>query len=337
MFERFRPAVEQALQASAITPRTHFSQLVRDELSDVSLDIPQQSPEKQQLNQLYELRARVLDWELGTGYLGFFSANPGSRYTFTRRLEAVFDMLPDDLSGLQILEVGCGAGLLCLELAQKAQSVTGIDVSHVVLNFASQVQEIVRAANVTFQHGDAENLAFAHERFDLVICSEVLEHLLDPERALAEIQRVVKPGGTVVLTTPSAESLSDLCMGFLRLFSARIESEKDIQFDKKAYLALQRSQTEETCFPETTFMRIHERFSYAQLLAMFDQAGLHVEDAQGTIFAFPPHYQLFYRYCPGFLLPGIHALETALNAIGCFQRFGSVTSCFLLKKRHTPV
>ncbi len=331
MFEKFQRAVERTLQRFTIKDTTQFTQLVRDELSDISPDIHQSSPNARQLHTLYELRARFLDWELGTGYLGFFSRNPGTRYTFTRRLEVVFQMLPS-LERVKILEIGCGAGLFCLESARQATTVIGIDISLFVLDFARQVKDEVHSQNVSFQQGDAEQLAFRDETFDLVICSEVLEHVPDPQRALAEIRRVTKPGGTVILTTPSAVSLSDLFMGLFRVFNKHIESEKDVHFDKKTYLAMQRINREQSeNIDNTIFVRIHERFSFPALLTMFHQAGLNVEQAHGTVFAFPPHYQIFYRYCPGWALPAIRLLEQVLNRVHIFQRWGSVTTCFTLK------
>ncbi len=340
MFERFRPAVEQVLQSLAIRQETQFMQLVQDELSDISVDTPQRSPQKDRLNRLYELRARFLDWELGTGYLGFFSKTPGTRYTFSRRLEVIFDMLPA-LGNARILEIGCGAGLLPLELASHAEHVIGIDISLFVLDFAKRVKDYVQYQNVSFQQGDAEQLAFQDETFDLVICSEVLEHLLEPQQALAEIRRVTKRGGTVILTTPSAVSLSDVCMNLFRLFNTHIESEKDVHFDKKTYLAIKRNQQQfaqgeddsQDAIENDVFMRVHERFPYSELLAMFQCAGFEVEQALGTVFAFPPHYQLFYRSCPGCVLPAVRWLERVLNQLHIFQRFGSVTTCFQMTPR----
>ncbi len=335
MFDRFRTAVEQVLQHFTVEPNTQFAQLVRDELADISADSQQSSPDAKQLQSLYELRARFLDWELGTGYLGFFSKNPGTRYTFTRRLEEVFQMLPS-LGHAKVLEIGCGAGLLPLELASQAESVAGIDISHFVLDFANQVKDYIQYRNVSFQQGDAEQLAFRDETFDLVICSEVLEHLLQPQQTLNEIRRVLKPGGTLILTTPSAVSLSDLCMSLLRVFNKHIESEKDVHFDKKTYLAMQRmvsrqsepGQPQAKGIDDAIFMRVHERFSFSALLAMCQHAGFKVEQARGTVFAFPPHYQVFYRYCPGWVLPAVRLLEQMLNRLHIFQRFGSVTTCF---------
>ena len=335
MFSEFRPAVEHVLKSFHIEPNAPFMQLVKDELAEVSSEIQHHQPEKHKLDALYDLRATYLDWELGTGYLGFFSKNAGTRYTFTKRLEAVFQMLPASLTQqgkpdeeFKVLEIGCGAGLLCLELAKNASHVVGIDISHVVLDFANHMKDYLGCGNVLFQHGDAEHLAFEDESFDVVICSEVLEHLLDPQTVLKEIRRVVKQNGTVILTTPCAVSLSDLCMSAGRIFHKSLESEKDIHFDKKTWLAARRKGqqlTDEAC------MRVHLRFHYPNLVEMFHQAGLSVEQAEGTVFAFPPHYQVFYRYCPGFMLLGIRLLEKCLNLIHLFQRFGSVTTCFRLK------
>ncbi len=335
MFLALRPAVEHILESFNIRQTTQFRQFVRDELSEVNYHVQNRYPDKKRLNELYELRSRFLDWELGTGYLGFFSENAGTRYTFTQRLAALFQMLPAPLTQresndkrFQVLEIGCGAGLLCLELAQKASIVVGIDISHFILDFASKVKDYIQYNNVFFQHGDAESLAFQDETFDLVICSEVLEHLLAPQKTLAEIRRVIKKDGTMILTTPCAASLSDLSMSIFRIFNKHIESEKNVHFDKKTYLATQRGGED---IAEDTFVRVHKRFRYYDLAAMFRNAGFEIEQAVGTVFAFPPHYQVFYRYCPGFVLPAVRLMEHLLNRVHLFQQFGSVTTCFRLK------
>ncbi len=343
MFSQFLPAVEQALQECRIAGRADFMQIVKDEFAEVDSNTPEYTADARQMRTLYELRARYLDWELGTGYLGFFASNPGTRYTFTRRLDVVMQMVQTRLRELssraiplRILEIGCGAGLLCLEFAQQAESVIGIDVSQVALNFATRVKNHAGVTNVAFQQGDAEHLAFGDNTFDLVICSEVLEHVLQPRQALIEIERVLKPGGTAILSTPCALSLSDVTMKIVRIFLPRLESEQDIQFDKKTYLALQRhSENRSDTTPRdvnplsaSAFLRIHERFRYAHVKTMFQEAGFSVQQAAGTIMAFPPHYQVFYRLCPGWLLSGIRVMEDILNNVGAFQRFGSVTTCF---------
>ncbi|GAK57004.1 methyltransferase type 11 [Candidatus Vecturithrix granuli] len=334
-FSTFHPAVEQVLRGYTVQPESQFRQMLRDELAEIPQPIPHTTPQNRSLHELYELRACYLDWELGTGYLGFFAQNAGTRYTFTRRLEVVLRMLAQVLhqkqghaSALRILEIGCGAGLLCLELARSAKIVVGIDISHFVLDFANRVKDYLHCDNVFFQQGDAEHLAFDNDTFDVVICSEVLEHLIKPQQALTEMRRVLKKDGTLILTTPCALSLSDLCMNLLRLIRPSIESEKDVHFDKKTYLALQRQGKQ----PDAkTFLRVHTRFHYNNLLAMIKNAGFEMQHAVGTVFAFPPHYQVFYRYCPALLLPAIRFMENLLNRMSVFQRVGAVTTCFRLK------
>jgi ubiquinone/menaquinone biosynthesis C-methylase UbiE len=332
MFSAFRPAVEAVLTTSDVRRATDFARFVRDELADVPTAPHAQPPDKQQLHALYDLRSRYLDWELGTGYLGFFADNPGTRYTFTRRLEAMYQMLPALTADSTVLEIGCGAGLFCFDLAQRAGRVVGIDISAVVLDFARRVQAHLRCQNVVLQPGDAEQLPFPDREFDLIVCSEVLEHLLDPANALREMRRVVKDTGTVIVTTPCAASLSDLTMRLLRLVSSRIEAEKNVQFDKKTYLAMRRDSTDDP--KAATFMRVHERFDYAALLGMVRRAGFEVAAECGAVFAFPPHYQVFYRACPAWLLPAIRGLERALNRLRVLPRFGAVTTCFRLTPYH---
>ncbi len=190
------------------------------------------------------------------------------------------------------------------------------------------MKEYIQCDNVFFQQGDAEHLAFADNAFDIVVCSEVLEHLIEPQQALTEMRRVLKNNGTLILTTPCALSLSDLCMNLVRLVRPSIESEKDVHFDKKTYLAVQREGKQHNT---ETFLRVHTRFHYKKLLTMIQNTGFDMQQAVGTVFAFPPHYQVFYRYCPAFLLPAVRAMENLLNRMYVFQRFGSVTTCFRLK------
>lgn len=338
MFAQVFPAVTCALQECQVADRTDFKQLVKDELAEVSPNLSAYTTDARQLRALYELRAQYLDWELGTGYLGCFARNPGTRYTFTRRLEVVLHMLrtrlqalPSGTPPLRILEIGCGAGVLCLELAPQADTVMGIDVSQVALHFANRVKTHARVTNVAFFQGDAEHLPFANACFDVVICSEVLEHVLQPDQALREIKRVLTPEGTVFLSTPCALSLSDLTMNIARRFLPRLESEQNVQFDKKTYLAVQRNATETQALSTAWFVRVHERFQYTLLSALFRRSGFDVRQAVGTIVAFPPHYQVFYRLCPGWLLAGIRLTEHLLNRIGLFQRCGAVTTCFWLQ------
>jgi SAM-dependent methyltransferase len=95
--------------------------------------------------------------------------------------------------GARVLEVGSGLGILA---AQIARSVPGARVVGVERS-AEQLAAATRADGVSFVQGDAHQLELADASFDLVYCRYVLEHVADPRRVVAEMRRVVRPGGRV--------------------------------------------------------------------------------------------------------------------------------------------
>jgi ubiquinone/menaquinone biosynthesis C-methylase UbiE len=97
----------------------------------------------------------------------------------------------------RVLEVGCGAGHLLARLP--AGRAVGVDLSESLLARAGA--RLGRRAALA--QGDAGGLPFAADTFERVYCSEVLEHLVDPRRAVAEIARVLRPRGVAVLSVPN--------------------------------------------------------------------------------------------------------------------------------------
>lgn len=99
---------------------------------------------------------------------------------------------------LDILDVGCGTGMITLPLAELGHSVTGIDLSEGMLRIAKEKASNFNLA-VEFKLGDAENLPFEDELFDVVINRHLLWTLPDPEKAISGWKRVLKPGGKVMI------------------------------------------------------------------------------------------------------------------------------------------
>jgi ubiquinone/menaquinone biosynthesis C-methylase UbiE len=101
--------------------------------------------------------------------------------------------------GMNILELGCGTGYFTKELTGFGANITAIDVSPELLEIA---EKTVTTPSVTFLIENAFQMTFTDASFDMVIGSSVLHHL-DVERAIPEIYRVLKPGGSITFTEPN--------------------------------------------------------------------------------------------------------------------------------------
>jgi SAM-dependent methyltransferase len=99
----------------------------------------------------------------------------------------------------ELLDIGCSAGYHVRHLARKAKRVVAIDVDRVALEVA---RRRVKSSRVTFLHYDGQSLPFADASFDAVSMLDVLEHVGDRPAIVAEIVRVLRPGGTWTVTVP---------------------------------------------------------------------------------------------------------------------------------------
>ncbi len=95
--------------------------------------------------------------------------------------------------GQSVLEVGSGLGILAVAVADAARRVSVVGVEH----SPAQIAAAADHPRIRYQQGDAHHLEFKDSTFDLVYARYVLEHLTDPEAALAEMRRVTRTGGHV--------------------------------------------------------------------------------------------------------------------------------------------
>ena len=109
--------------------------------------------------------------------------------------------LPYLRAGMDVLDCGCGPGSITVGLAEAVTpgSVTGIDLEESQLARARETAPGLGLANVTFETADVHNLPFEDGRFDAVFSHAMLEHLPDPVPVLAEMRRVLKPGGLAAI------------------------------------------------------------------------------------------------------------------------------------------
>jgi len=96
------------------------------------------------------------------------------------------------------LEVGCADGWMTKHIAKKVETYV-VDISVTHLQIARK-----KASKANYILSDAHRLPFKERSFNTVICEEVLEHLQTPPKAINEIHRVLKKGGTTIITVPNA-------------------------------------------------------------------------------------------------------------------------------------
>lgn len=111
----------------------------------------------------------------------------------------------DYCHNLDVLDIACGEGYGSAILAAVAKSVMGVDASLETVIHATEQYE---RPNLRFKHGDALHLPLAAETIDVVVSFETIEHLREHDAFLSEIKRVLRPGGTLIVSTPDRDVYS---------------------------------------------------------------------------------------------------------------------------------
>jgi 2-polyprenyl-6-hydroxyphenyl methylase/3-demethylubiquinone-9 3-methyltransferase len=105
------------------------------------------------------------------------------------------------LAGARVADVGCGGGLLSEALAQHGAEVTGVDLSPAMISVAQlHAAALARPPRYCMQSA-AELAAAAPGSFDVVCCMELAEHVPDPDALVAELARLLRPGGSLFIST----------------------------------------------------------------------------------------------------------------------------------------
>jgi SAM-dependent methyltransferase len=113
-------------------------------------------------------------------------------------------------SGTRLLDLGCGAGRHAFEAARRGAHVVALDSDRGELDQVSAIAaamdeagEIPAGASIRAAAGDATSMPFRDGAFDIVIASEVMEHIPADQRAMHEVARVLRPGGVAAVTVPA--------------------------------------------------------------------------------------------------------------------------------------
>lgn len=131
--------------------------------------------------------------------LGFSDKHSGQMYDYSIRewkankmLAVLRDYLGDRLDTLLALDVGCSTGIMDNFISPNFKKLYGVDIDAPAVSYA---HSNFNSDKLTFSVQDSMNLAFAENTFDIVICSQIYEHVPDSGRLMEEINRVLKPGG----------------------------------------------------------------------------------------------------------------------------------------------
>jgi len=154
------------------------------------------------------IRQRYISGEL-VRIPGYNSQIPLERFMQIRRYRITMQLLQKySANANSFLDAGCGTGIFVNRLVLERR-LLGENINAVGIDLYAENLDKARKINkhAIFVQADVTQMPFENNSFDLCLFAEVMEHLPNPHKGLAEIQRVLKPGGYLIITTPSKKSI----------------------------------------------------------------------------------------------------------------------------------
>lgn len=114
-----------------------------------------------------------------------------------------------DWAGRDVLDIGCAGGFMAEELVKKGAKLTGIDPAEQAIE-AARARADHMGQDIRYDVGVGEHLPYPDASFDIVVCVDVLEHVQDLDKVLAEVARVLRPGGLFLYDTINRNPIARL-------------------------------------------------------------------------------------------------------------------------------
>ena len=145
-----------------------------------------------------------------------YSISDAHSYHFQVRRARVLELLPEKVG--RVLDVGMGPGILAEPIVKRGGTFDGVDLSPEMVREASE--RYGHLEGTTFKVGNVESIQSPDAHYDQVLAIAVLEYLKTPDRALAEIARVLRPGGIAIITVPKVWHIDRIAIGATAPFRA---------------------------------------------------------------------------------------------------------------------
>ena len=147
--------------------------------------------------------------------------DPVRTYIFNKRKEIVLSLI--DQERARLLDIGCGPGVMTKELLRKNFIIYNTDISPAMIERATKdLGDHAYKNNVFFKVADIEHLDFEDSYFDVILCIGVIEYLNDYHKAIEIITKILKPGGTVIISIPNGRSMLNAIDDFLSTAAFKI-------------------------------------------------------------------------------------------------------------------
>lgn len=132
----------------------------------------------------------------------FINYTTYNRVEDIKRLKFIINNLPMKPGQLKILEIGCGNGNISYQLYRYGHDVTGIDISPLTIQHA--IEQYGTYDNLRFRVENSEQLnPGPDDKYDVIVCSEVLEHLYDPDKLISNFTTLLNKNGIAIITVPN--------------------------------------------------------------------------------------------------------------------------------------
>ncbi|MCC7497484.1 MAG: ArsR family transcriptional regulator [Bryobacterales bacterium] len=203
--------------------RSPRSAALMDVLKESTAEIPELAHDREALQLILRRRQDRM-----RSYFDELAGRFGRQYVPGRSWQGLAEAVIQLLPPLVIADLGAGEGTLSQLLARRAARVIAVDNSEKMVEYGSTLAREHGLANLEYRLGDLESLPIDSATVDAAILSQALHHARHPERALAEVRRILKPGGRVVILDllkhgfeDARELYADLWLGFSEVDLAR--------------------------------------------------------------------------------------------------------------------